>query len=263
MKRADWIEYFELINDRKPTPEEYFSAKAAGEFVEDTGSGEEEIKSEVKEVLQTDEISDEIAGEEENDQFCEEYDESVVTANPIQTPFVVDQRGRDISFGKAIVDFFRGYWDFKGYTSRSGYWYMVLFNLLLLIISTVLPISIFNPRYLLNPFYLITGGFLYFLFWLSALIPWVAINVRRLRDVGFKGSGIFLLYVAECVPFLNILIALFLLFSVCQRADYFTKEYDSIFLGISIKKNHYQTHHYRKENRLVDGLEFSSYFYHL
>ena len=117
MKRADWIEYFELINDRKPTPEEYFSAKAAGEFVEDTGSGEEEIKSEVKEVLQTDEISDEIAGEEENDQFCEEYDESVVTANPIQTPFVVDQRGRDISFGKAIVDFFRGYWDFKGYTS--------------------------------------------------------------------------------------------------------------------------------------------------
>lgn len=229
MKRADWIEYFELINDRKPTPEEYFSAKAAGEFVEDTGSGEEEIKSEVKEALQTDEISDEIAGEEENDQFCEEYDEPVVNANPIQTPFVVDQRGRDISFGKAIVDFFRGYWDFKGYTSRSGYWYMVLFNLLLLIISTFLPISIFNPRYLLNPFYLITGGFLYFLFWLSALIPWVAINVRRLRDVGFKGSGIFLLYVAECVPFLNILIALFLLFSVCQRADYFTKEYDSIF----------------------------------
>lgn len=33
MNQKDWIEYFEVINDRKPTPQEFAAAKEAGEFV--------------------------------------------------------------------------------------------------------------------------------------------------------------------------------------------------------------------------------------
>lgn len=35
MNQKDWIEYFEEINGRKPTPQEFVTARAAGEFVSD------------------------------------------------------------------------------------------------------------------------------------------------------------------------------------------------------------------------------------
>ena len=35
MNQRDWIEYFEEINGRKPTPQEFVTARAAGEFVSD------------------------------------------------------------------------------------------------------------------------------------------------------------------------------------------------------------------------------------
>ena len=36
MNQKDWIEYFEVINDRKPTPQEFAAAKEAGEFESDS-----------------------------------------------------------------------------------------------------------------------------------------------------------------------------------------------------------------------------------
>ena len=33
MNQQEWIEYFELVNGRKPTPEELSQAQAAGEFI--------------------------------------------------------------------------------------------------------------------------------------------------------------------------------------------------------------------------------------
>ena len=33
MNQQEWIEYFELVNGRKPTPAELAQAQAAGEFI--------------------------------------------------------------------------------------------------------------------------------------------------------------------------------------------------------------------------------------
>ncbi len=33
MNQQEWIEYFELVNGRKPTPAELSQAQAAGEFI--------------------------------------------------------------------------------------------------------------------------------------------------------------------------------------------------------------------------------------
>ena len=33
MNQQEWIEYFELVNGRKPTPAELYQAQATGEFI--------------------------------------------------------------------------------------------------------------------------------------------------------------------------------------------------------------------------------------
>lgn len=46
MNQKDWIEYFEVINDRKPTPQEFVTARAAGEFVSDNPKSQQTVSIE-------------------------------------------------------------------------------------------------------------------------------------------------------------------------------------------------------------------------
>ena len=39
MKKEEWVDYFQQINGRKPTPQEFTTAMKAGEFDSVTGSG--------------------------------------------------------------------------------------------------------------------------------------------------------------------------------------------------------------------------------
>ncbi|ALS00929.1 hypothetical protein ATZ33_05965 [Enterococcus silesiacus] len=50
-----------------------------------------------------------------------------------------------VTFGKAIGDFFKGYFDFKGRTTRAGYWWVTLILTILTVICFIvlLPIIIF------------------------------------------------------------------------------------------------------------------------
>lgn len=75
------------------------------------------------------------------------------------------------------LDAFRNYANFEGRSRRSEYWYFVLFNIVvtLLLAST----AIFLPDYI--------AFFLYPVYVLAAIIPNLALVVRRLHDTNRSG----------------------------------------------------------------------------
>ena len=91
-------------------------------------------------------------------------------------PFGTQRPPEKVGFVDAIKDFFARYADFKGRTCRSGYWWVVLANFIIggvlgAIGETVPALSFLNGLYVL-----------------AIIIPSIALAVRRLHDVGKKGT---------------------------------------------------------------------------
>lgn len=81
--------------------------------------------------------------------------------------------------------------DFKGRAQRKEYWYFILFNALaylgLLLIVGLLAQS--NPT---------VGNvivWLYVIYYLAAIIPWLSVSVRRLHDTNSSGLWLFINFV--------------------------------------------------------------------
>lgn len=87
-----------------------------------------------------------------------------------------------MSFGQAVVDFYKGYVVFKGRTSRQGYWLAILFFALVLGVITILEGQPISP---------ITGepddGPIANVWGLVNLVPLIAIGIRRMHDLGKSG----------------------------------------------------------------------------
>ncbi|MGN1418539.1 MAG: DUF805 domain-containing protein [Acutalibacteraceae bacterium] len=77
--------------------------------------------------------------------------------------------------------FFKKYVDFKGRTGRSDYWNCFLINIMVFIILSVLS-AITGP----------VGMILLLAYLVAVLIPGLAISVRRLHDIGKKGTYLLL-----------------------------------------------------------------------
>ncbi|HFL3543387.1 DUF805 domain-containing protein [Enterococcus faecalis] len=92
----------------------------------------------------------------------------------------IEQKGK-VTFRQAIKDFFRGYVDFKGRTTRAGYWWASLALIIVAIVTGIFGIfaSLVNMLLVL-PF---------IIFVLVAIVPSLAMSVRRYRDVGLTGWG--------------------------------------------------------------------------
>ncbi len=99
------------------------------------------------------------------------------------------------AFQTYYISAFKRYFDFKGRTSRKAYWMFVLFNVIiswtLIAFDNILGteevghITIWGIRNgMFNNFYS-----------LIVMIPGIAIAVRRLHDVGKKGTSMFFLLV--------------------------------------------------------------------
>jgi uncharacterized membrane protein YhaH (DUF805 family) len=86
-----------------------------------------------------------------------------------------------MGFGQTLGYFFRHYADFSGRARRTEYWYMMLWNFIFWIIP---PIGI--------------------LWWLATIIPYLALAVRRLHDVGRSGVW----YLLQLVPLVGQIIIL-------------------------------------------------------
>ena len=75
------------------------------------------------------------------------------------------------------------YADFSGRSRRSEYWYFVLFYFLILMAVT------FAEGFLFNTAFTYVVGFLFF------IIPYFAVAVRRLHDIGKSGWYYFLIVI--------------------------------------------------------------------
>ena len=114
---------------------------------------------------------------------------------------------------EAYKKFWKGYVDFTGRSTPSDYWFafsahvLIFFAYLLLdgvferILSTTGSRAVFTiSLYLL---------LIFFAYGVAAILPGIAITVRRLRDAGYHWAYIFIPF----IPFVGILI---LIFPLCQ-----------------------------------------------
>lgn len=88
-----------------------------------------------------------------------------------------------MSFGEAIVSVFSKYAEFSGRARRSEYWYFVLFQILLSAALTLVAYMV--------PALAILGSIAS----LALFIPSLAVQVRRLHDIGKSGWYIFIVFI--------------------------------------------------------------------
>lgn len=114
---------------------------------------------------------------------------------------------------KAYKKYWMGYVDFTGRSSRSDYWFAVLANILVLWAFGIIT-SIFigaNGGSMDGALGTIATVMILamFVYCLAVILPFISIQVRRLRDAGYNWPYIFI----PLIPFVGIFIFIFLL---CQ-----------------------------------------------
>ena len=110
------------------------------------------------------------------------------------------------SLGEAVQRFFTRYALFKGAASRSEYWFMVLFNVLVETAAVVLAALFGGGQDNSNNPMAIFFGFVLVVYTLVAIIPGVALTVRRLHDAGYAGPWIFIGLVPVAGPIILIVL---------------------------------------------------------
>lgn len=87
-----------------------------------------------------------------------------------------------VDFNTAVKRFWTKYVEFDSVAQRSEYWFVVLF---LFLVGFV-----FNVLMKLIPFV----GFLYWVWLLATVIPWLSLSARRLHDAGFSAKWLLALW---------------------------------------------------------------------
>ena len=111
-------------------------------------------------------------------------------------------------------NFWKNYTNFKDRTTIRGFWMAFLFNAVICAILLI-PIAISGGQALLTGDFNTVIGFLLTLviilclFVLAAIVPLVAISIRRLRDSGRPWPWFFVYF----VPFVGTIIIIVLLFT--------------------------------------------------
>ena len=114
---------------------------------------------------------------------------------------------------EAYKKFWKGYVDFKGRSTPSDYWFACSAHLLIFF-TWYLLLAVFERMVAeTGSSDLFTIGvillLIFFFFFVAAVLPGIALTVRRLRDAGYNWPYIFI----PLIPFVGIFIFIFLL---CQ-----------------------------------------------
>lgn len=112
---------------------------------------------------------------------------------------------------EAYKKFWKGYVDFKGRSTPSDYWlaysaHVLIFFAFYLLLAVFQGMAVDETSLLRNEVIFL---FIFFVYGVAAILPGIAITVRRLRDAGYNWPYIFI----PLIPFVGIFIFIFLL---CQ-----------------------------------------------
>lgn len=115
---------------------------------------------------------------------------------------------------EAYKKFWKGYDDFRGRSTPSDYWFaysahVLIFFASYLLLAVFQGMAVDETSLLRNEVIFL---FIFFVYGVAAILPGIAITVRRLRDAGCNWLYIFI----PLVPFVGIFILIFLL---CQPTE--------------------------------------------
>jgi len=107
---------------------------------------------------------------------------------------------------KWFLDGLGKYAVFQGRSRRKEYWYFVLFVFLITILLTALDVlfGTYSHRYEMGLFATI--------FSVVTFVPWVALSVRRLHDIGYSGQWLWTLLIAVGLMAVDLTIGLVIFF---------------------------------------------------
>ena len=112
---------------------------------------------------------------------------------------------------EAYKKFWKGYVDFEGRSTRSDYWFAYLANMLTVVAFYVLLAVFGGIAGATDSSFLAVISLIllliFFAYGIAAVLPCIAIAVRRLRDAGYHWAYIFI----PLIPFVGIFILIFLL----------------------------------------------------
>ncbi len=112
---------------------------------------------------------------------------------------------------EAYKKFWKGYVDFEGRSTRSDYWFAYLVNVLITFAYFLLQ-AVFGGLAAAtdSSFFAVISFiilFIFFAFGVAAILPGLAVTVRRLRDAGYNWPYIFVTF----IPFVGWIILIVLL----------------------------------------------------
>ena len=114
---------------------------------------------------------------------------------------------------EAYKKFWKGYVDFEGRSTRSDYWFVYLVNVLITFAYFLLQAVFGGLAAATDSSFLAVISLIllliFFAYGIAAVLPCIAVAVRRLRDAGYHWAYIFI----PLIPFVGIFILIFLL---CQ-----------------------------------------------
>ena len=117
---------------------------------------------------------------------------------------------------EAYKKFWKGYVDFEGCSTRSDYWFAYLANMLTVVAFYVLLAVFGGIAGATDSSFLAVISLIllliFFAYGVAAVLPGIAVTVRRLRDAGYHWAYIFI----PLIPFVGIFILIFLL---CQPTE--------------------------------------------
>jgi uncharacterized membrane protein YhaH (DUF805 family) len=109
----------------------------------------------------------------------------------------------------------RKYAEFEGRARRQEYWMFILFNLLAIVALAIVG----GIGVAINKDY---GGILFVplgFYYLAAIIPSIAVTVRRFHDTGRSGWLLLLFVVLGIIPFVGFITAIVQIVFMCQDSD--------------------------------------------
>lgn len=109
-----------------------------------------------------------------------------------------NERGRVMTFGKAVGNFWRNYVGFSGRATRAEYWWAVLF-----ITIVAIPLAIVDVVLFEDLVFEVGVGLFLILFMISLFLPYLSLLVRRFHDVGMSGWLVILAHIPYVGGFLH------------------------------------------------------------
>lgn len=100
-----------------------------------------------------------------------------------------------VSFGRAIANFFKKYFQFSGTATRAEFWWMLLFLAIcvfvLIVAGSIVAAAVVHPVEM-DPESAMRAKFFVLLpigvFYIFTIVPWYAVMARRLHDAGFSAK---------------------------------------------------------------------------